>query len=149
MANTEQRSDCEIATGQKGWIAEMKNIVSNFQNLAEKHESENPINFSSTTCVGLNNISEVLKQLAKLEQLLSPEDVSNIMIKNDPRSRHFYTSHVFSIRVVKAENLRSVSDASNIRPYMTLIDTLARRTIAKTRTLILRIPNGMKNLKLP
>lgn len=135
LANTEQRSDCEIATGQKGWIAEMKNIVSNFQNLAEKHESENPINFSSTTCVGLNNISEVLKQLAKLEQLLSPEDVSNIMIKNDPRSRHFYTSHVFSIRVVKAENLRSVSDASNIRPYMTLIDTLARRTIAKTRTL--------------
>lgn len=133
LANTDQASSPPSAPA--GWMAEMKNIVSNLQNPVDKAEVENPINFSPTTCIGLNNISEVIKQFTKLENLLRPEDISEIVTKNDPKARHFYTSHIFSIRVVKAENLRSSSDSSNIRPYMTLIDTQARRTIAKTRTM--------------
>lgn len=133
LANTEQTSSPPPAP--TGWMAEMKNIVSNLQNPNDEAEVENPINFSSTTCIGLNNISEVIKQFTKLEQVLSPESISEIVTKNVPKSRHYYTSHIFSIRVVKAENLRSSSDSSNIRPYMTLIDTQARRTIAKTRTM--------------
>lgn len=133
LANTEQTSSPPSAPA--GWMAEMKNIVSSLQNPVDKAEVENPINFSPTTCVGLNNISEVIKQFTKLEHLLCPEEISAIITRHDPRSRHYYKSHIFSIRVVRAENLRSSSDSSNIRPYMTLIDTLARRTIAKTRTM--------------
>lgn len=119
---------------QSGWLADVKNMVSNIQS-SNNQIVEEPFNFAPSTCIGLNNLHAVTKQLSILETRLDPEKVSGIVAKYDPNSRNSYTSHVFSIRVVKAENLRSSSDNSNIRPYLALIDTQARKTIAKTRVL--------------
>lgn len=118
---------------QSGWLKEVKSMVSNIHGSSDRMVEE-PFNFSPRTCIGLNNLSAVKKQLSVIEERLDPEKVSNTVSKYDPQSRHSYTSHVFSIRIVKAENLRSSSDNTNIRPYMTLIDTQARKTIAKTQT---------------
>lgn len=119
---------------QSGWLAEVKSMVSNIHGLNEKL-AEEPFNFTPRTCIGLNNLNAVSKQLSVLDDRLDPEKVSNTVAKYDPKSRQNYTSHVFSIRIVKAENLRPSTDSSSIRPYMTLIDTQARKTIAKTQTL--------------
>lgn len=119
---------------QSGWLAEVKSIVSNIQS-SNNQIVEEPFNFTPRTCIGLNNLNAVTKQLSVLEARLDPEKVSGIVSKYDPKSRNSYTSHVFSIRIVKAENLRSSSDSSNIRPYLALIDTQARKTVAKTQTL--------------
>lgn len=126
-----QRSDVPVPSG---WFAEVKSIVNNIHSNSDKLEVE-AVNFTPITCIGLNNISAMMHQLTKLEDLLDPEGVSAIVAKQDPKAGHYYTSHIFSIRVVKAENLGSTGDNLNIRPYLTLIDTLARKTIAKTRTL--------------
>lgn len=121
------------APAQNRWLAEVKSMVNNIQ--STKMEIEEPVNFTPITCVGLNNISAMMHQLSKLEDLLDPEGVSATVAKHDPKARHEYTSHIFSIRVVKAEDLASTSESLNARPYLTLIDTVARKTIAKTRML--------------
>lgn len=120
---------------QSGWLAEVKSMVNNIHGSTEKMVEE-PFNFTPRTCIGLNNLSAVSKQLSILEDRLDPEKVSNTVAKYEPKSRSAYTSHVFSIRIIKAENLSSSTDSSSIRPYLTLIDTQARKTIAKTRTML-------------
>lgn len=116
------------------WFNEMKNAVSNIHN-GHKFEIEEPYNFKPQTCIALNNIASMMEQLSKLEELLDPELISNIVNRHDPTSQRKYTSHIFSLRLIKAENLKSANSNSDPHPYITLIDTLARRTIGKTRTI--------------
>lgn len=118
---------------QSGWLAEVKSMVSNIHT-TDKQPAE-AFNFTRRTCIGLNNLNAVSTHLSSMENRLNPERVSSTVARYDPASLHSYTSHVFSIRVVKAENLRSSSDTASLRPYLTLIDTLARKTVAKTQTL--------------
>lgn len=118
-----------------GWFAEVKSKVASIQINNDKVEVEQPFNFTPRTCVGLNNIEAMILQLEKLEGLLNTEEVSLIVAKHDPKSRDAYTGHIVLLRIVKGENLRSPSDSSFARPYMTLIDTKARKTIARTRSL--------------
>lgn len=118
-----------------GWFAEVKSKVASYNLNNSKVEVEEPFNFTSRTCIGLNNIDALISQLAKLEELLNPEEVSLFMAKYDPNSGKSYTNHIISLRVVKAEELRSALDRSSIRPYLTLVDTKARKTIVKTRSL--------------
>ncbi|GEQ67812.1 hypothetical protein JCM33374_g1478 [Metschnikowia sp. JCM 33374] len=120
--------------GQTGWLAEVKGIVNNIQLGNEKIDVE-PYNFTPRTCIGLNNLSAMIQQLSKLENFLDPEMVSSIIQERIPSLEEQFTSHVFSIRVVKAENLKSSTDSSRIKPYLTLVDTSARKMIAKTRTM--------------
>ncbi|OBA19662.1 hypothetical protein METBIDRAFT_79658 [Metschnikowia bicuspidata var. bicuspidata NRRL YB-4993] len=119
---------------QSGWLAEVKSIVNNIQLGNQKIDVE-PFNFTSRTCIGLNNLNAMIQHLSKMEQNLNPEEVSAKVQERNPGSRQEFTSHVFSIRVVKAENLKSSTESSNIKPYLTLIDTLAKKRIAKTRTM--------------
>lgn len=124
-----------IATNEpekNGWLAEVKSIVNNIQ-LGSQKLNEEPYNFKPRTCIGLNNLSSMIEQLAKLEQIIDPEQVSLIVAENDPSSKQYYKSHVFTIRIVRAEELR-LNDSSKLRSYVTLIDTEARKTIARTRT---------------
>lgn len=123
--------------GSAYWFNEVKNVVSNIQN-GSKIEIEEPYNFKPETCIALNNIAAMMQQLSKLEELLDPEMISNTVNRHDPASQRKYTSHIFSLRLIKAENLKSAnssSNPSNMHPYITLIDTLARKTIGKTRTI--------------
>lgn len=114
------------------WFDEVKNVVSNMQ-AANKTGLEKPYNFKPETCIALNNLGAMMQQLTKLEDVLDPEMISNSVNTYDPTTQQKYLSHIFSLRLVKAENLKSTS--SSLRPYVTLIDTKARKTIGKTRTL--------------
>lgn len=117
------------------WLDGVKNVVSNIQNY-NKMELEEPYNFKPETCVALNNISAMMDQLSKLEEILDPEHISGTIIKHDPSASSNYTSHIFSFRVVRAENLKAANSSAsgtNMKPYVTLIDTKARKTIGKTR----------------
>lgn len=114
------------------WFDEVKNVVSNMQN-SNKTGLEKPYNFRPETCIALNNLGTMMQRLTKLEDVLDPEMISNSVNAYDPTSQQRYLSHIFSLRLVKAENLKSTS--SSLRSYVTLIDTKARRTIGKTRTI--------------
>lgn len=119
--------------GEKsGWLDEVKSMVTH---LGNDKVTVPPFNFTPRTCIGLNNLSAMVTQLSKLEEVVDPVAVSATMAEHDPASKHHYTSHVFSIRLVKAENVKASSDATSLRLYATLADTQARRMVAKTRTL--------------
>lgn len=119
-----------------GWFDEMKNVVNNIQIPGSKIETEEPYNFRPETCVALNNLAAMLQQLSQLEDILDPEMILNTVKLFEPNRQNYFTSHVFSLRLVKAENLASSgSSSTNIRPYVTLTDTMARKTIIKSRTI--------------
>lgn len=118
-----------------GWFDGVKNAVSNI-NTDPKLEIQEPYQFMPETCVALNNLAALKEQLVKLEDIFDPEQISQAVNSKDPNSANLYTSHVFSIRLVRAENLRSSnSTGTNLNPYVTLIDTKMRKTFAKTRAL--------------
>ena len=76
-----------------------------------------------------------MQQLTKLEDMLDPEMISNTVAAFDPSLQKNYTSHIFSLRIIKAENLKSATSSSSVHPYITMIDTKVRKTIGKTRTI--------------
>lgn len=120
------------------WFDEMKSVVNNIHTSgAVRLEAESAYNFKPQTCVALNNLQAMMAQLSKLEDLLDPEKISHTVSTYERPQKHEFTSHVFSVRLVKAENLlvSSGSGGSSLSPYVTLIDTKARKTIGKTRTL--------------
>ena len=84
---------------------EVKNVVSNIQNF-KRPEPEVVYNFEATTCVALNNLSAMMNQLTKLEDWIDVETLS--ATSSSPKQ---YLSHVFSIRIVRGENLRASKDA--------------------------------------
>lgn len=115
------------------WFDEVKNAVSSLQNASKALLEE--YNFKPETCVALNNISAMQQQLTKLEDLLDPELISNTVTQIDPDAQKKYTSHIFLLRMVRAENLKlAASSSDNMHPYLTVIDTKARKTVGKTRT---------------
>ncbi|KAK6456182.1 uncharacterized protein RJT20DRAFT_128003 [Scheffersomyces xylosifermentans] len=123
-----------------GWLDEVKNVVSNIQSSTNKLDLEEPYNFKPETCIALNNLSAMMDQLARLEDVINPEDISNSVNSYEPNSQSKYISHVITLRLIKAENLKTTASSvpgvhSYLRPYVTLIDTEARKTIGKTRTI--------------
>lgn len=141
------------------WFDEMKNVVNNIQ-ITSKIEIEDPYNFRPETCVGLNNLSAMMQQLTQLEDILDPEMILSTVKSHEPNRQNYFTSHIFSIRLVKAENIVSGS-STNLRPYVSLLDTSIRKTIGKTRTInntsnpqwdeefeITLLPNSNLNLSL-
>ena len=80
-------------------------MVSNIQNF-KRPEPEVVYNFEATTCVALNNLSAMMNQLTKLEDWIDVETLS--ATSSSPKQ---YLSHVFSIRIVRGENLRASKDA--------------------------------------
>ncbi|EGW34736.1 uncharacterized protein SPAPADRAFT_53159 [Spathaspora passalidarum NRRL Y-27907] len=119
----------------RNWLDEVKNVVSNIQNL-KKPEPQVVYNFEPQTCIALNNLSAMMQNLAKLEEWLDPESISNSLSTYDPNSKNRYLSHVFTLRIVRAENLKVARESSNkINPYVSLVDFNAKRLIGKTRTI--------------
>lgn len=131
--------ESQPTTASNGWLAEAKSLVE--QKLGAEKIEEETVNFTPRTCIGLNNLGAMISHLTKLEEILEPEAVSATVLSNDPSARHNYSNHVFTMRLVRGESIRSPSDSSNVRPYVTLTDTSARRIIAKTRTLEGETPN--------
>ncbi|KAG7661380.1 uncharacterized protein J8A68_005075 [[Candida] subhashii] len=118
------------------WLNEVKNVVSNIQNFT-RHEPEIVYNFQPRTCIALNNLSAMMNNLTKLEEWLDPESISNSLSTYDPNSKSRYLSHVFTLRIIRGENLRSseTSVGSRVNPYVSLVDFKAKKLIGKTRSL--------------
>lgn len=117
------------------WYDEVKNaVVSNIQGTKSLDFLTHRYNFKPEICIAINNLSAMMKQLTKLEDLLDPELISNSVAEFDPKSNKNYLSHLFSIRLIKAENLKSSSNSS-LQPYVTLIDTKVKKTIGRTRSI--------------
>lgn len=139
MVMNDLTEEVETSPASNGWLADVKSLVE--QKLGtEKLEGET-VNFTPRTCVGLNNLGAMGTQLAKLEDILDPEAVSATVLSQDPTARHNYSNHVFTIRIIRGEGILSPSDSSSVKPYVTLVDSSARRPIAKTRTLEGETPN--------
>lgn len=129
-----QQSQEQITKRKSGWFDEVKKVVNDIQ-IGSKIETEEPYNFHPKTCVALNNLAAMMQQLNQLEEILDPELILKSVAAYEPELKNNFTSHVFSLRLVKAENLASNGTTNaNIRPYVTLIDTMAKRTIGKSRT---------------
>ena len=121
----------EIPESKKNWLHEVKNVVSNIQNF-KRPEPEVVYNFEATTCVALNNLSAMMNQLTKLEDWIDVETLS--ATSSSPKQ---YLSHVFSIRIVRGENLRASKDAmwGKINPYVAAVDLNGKRLLTRTRTI--------------
>lgn len=123
--------------GPSNWLNEVKNVVSNIQNFT-RHEPEIVYNFHPRTCIALNNFSAMMSNLTKLEEWLDPESISDSLATYDPNSKNRYLSHVFTLRIIRGENLRSSKDStigSKINPYASLVDFKAKQLIGRTRSL--------------
>ncbi|KAK6199582.1 uncharacterized protein RJT21DRAFT_121963 [Scheffersomyces amazonensis] len=99
--------------------------------LIDKEHNPN-FKFRRETCVALNDLSKVIEYLTTLDTIKSG-DVSSIA------SSTTSTSHVYTIRVVRADNLMCLDASGNSakvgHPYIQLIDIASERVIGKTRTL--------------
>ncbi|KAI5961223.1 uncharacterized protein KGF55_004148 [Candida pseudojiufengensis] len=122
----------EVEESQKNWFDEVKNVVSNIQG---KAEPSIVYNFEAETCVSLNNIEAMMENFAKVEDWLDPESISNSLTTFEPQNN--YLSHVFTVRVLKAENLTLSKESTfgRINPYVALADFNHKRPIGKTRVI--------------
>lgn len=89
-----------------------------------------PYNFVPATCIAVNNLEAMLRNAAMLEEMVDPDILSKVLSLNSPTSH----THVFTIRILRAENLRTVNGRL-CNPYCTLADGKTRARIARTRTL--------------
>ncbi|KAL6453780.1 hypothetical protein SBY92_005353 [Candida maltosa Xu316] len=121
---------------KKNWLNEVKNVVSNIQNF-KRPEPVVVYNFQPETCVALNNLSAMMHNITKLEDWLDPESISNSIATYNPNSKNTYLSHVFTIRIIRGENLRASKDSTvgKINPYVTIVDLIAKKPIGTTRVI--------------
>ncbi|KAI5955640.1 hypothetical protein KGF54_001142 [Candida jiufengensis] len=122
----------EVEESQKNWLDEVKNVMNSIQG---KEEPQIVFNFEPETCVSLNNIAAMMESLAKLEDWLDPESISNSLNSQDKQQN--YLGHVFTLRIIKAENLTLSKESTfgRINPYVALADFNNKRSIGKTRTI--------------
>ncbi|CAK9438809.1 uncharacterized protein LODBEIA_P30330 [Lodderomyces beijingensis] len=118
------------------WFSDVKNAVSNIHTFS-KSQPEVVFNFEPQTCVALNNIAAMMENLTRLEDSIDPESVSRSVAAHEPNARNSYLSHVFTVRVVRGENLASSKESSfgRINPYVVLVDVNNKKQIGRTRTI--------------
>ncbi|RCK60585.1 hypothetical protein Cantr_08658 [Candida viswanathii] len=129
-----EKEEAIAQEAKKNWLDEVKNVVSNIQNF-KRPEPEVVYNFEPETCIALNNLSSMMQHLTKLEDWLDPESISDSLATYNPNSRTQYLSHVFSLRVIRGENLRASKDSMSgkINPYVAVVDLDKKKLIGKTR----------------
>ncbi|KAI5956670.1 hypothetical protein CANMA_004507 [Candida margitis] len=126
----------ELPEAKKNWLNEVKSVVNSIQNF-NRAEPAVVYNFEAETCIALNNIAAMIDSLAKLEEWLDPESISKSLSTYEPNSQNNFLSHVFTVRVVKAENIILSKDSTfgRINPYVQLVDLGSKKSIGKTRVL--------------
>ncbi|KAI5902756.1 Uncharacterized protein K4G60_g1900 [Candida parapsilosis] len=126
----------ELPEARKNWLNEVKSVVNSIQNI-NRAEPAVVYNFEAETCVALNNIAAMIDHLAKLEEWLDPESISRSLSTYEPDSQNNFLSHVFTVRVIKAENIILSKDSTfgRTNPYVQLVDLSSKKSIGKTRVL--------------
>lgn len=125
----------EDATKPKNWIDEVRTVVSTIH-YGSKLKLEQPYNFKPGLCVALNNIAEMVLYLERLEYLIDPEHISNLLTEYDASFTDRCINHVFTIKVKGAEDLKAQGYSNSFYPYVTLIDTKTKNMVGRTRTVM-------------
>ncbi|SCU97804.1 LADA_0H08394g1_1 [Lachancea dasiensis] len=123
---------------KNSWVyTEMKNVLKSHEFTVPK-----PFEFQRKTCICLNNLSQMMLLLNSLESRINPEEVSsvvttheqfNIKRKMKTEKQNSTLRHLYTIRVVRAEDLSSSAQHSNILTAVSIVDTKLQREVAKTR----------------
>ncbi|OZJ03936.1 hypothetical protein BZG36_02932 [Bifiguratus adelaidae] len=103
--------------------------------VSSKRELSKPFHFTSEMCVKLNNIEEARHRIDKIYQYLDVELVAEIVrefsgqqpVEKSPTMRYTY-----SIKIVRAENLKPMDQNGFSDPYVVL--EFNEETIARTKT---------------
>ncbi|AAS50755.2 ABL016Cp [Eremothecium gossypii ATCC 10895] len=113
---------------------EMRNAL--MPALAEPPET---YEFKQRTCVCLNNLSEMMQKINDLEETVNAEKISDTISKHqvkveDKKDRSDKAvPQLYTIRIVKAENILSFNSDGSSNSAVTLVDTSVQREIAKTK----------------
>ncbi|ODV58318.1 uncharacterized protein ASCRUDRAFT_21699, partial [Ascoidea rubescens DSM 1968] len=100
---------------------------------SKKVEPPNPYQFKERTCVALNNLQAMLDNINKLDEQINPESMSQIIKENETNYDDRIKGHLFTVRVLKAENLRSNKPNSLPDTTVSIYDAIERRQICKTK----------------
>lgn len=129
VAEEPERERSHLST----WLADMKQAVALIQR-GQDEDIQRPYQFEPQTCIALNNINRIMELLDKLDTV-DPEAILAVIQKRNPLSATQYLLHLVLIRLVKAENLALLLLLLAPTPYVTMIDTKLRKTVAQLRPL--------------
>jgi hypothetical protein len=93
-----------------------------------------PYSFKARTCVALNNLSQLQTMLSELETQINPEKISALASTIKSKQTQG-TNNVFTISVVKAENIKPSGGDGLSSTYVVLVDSSQRKEIGKTKTI--------------
>lgn len=96
-------------------------------------EPPSPYQFTTKTCVLLNDIGAVLEGLDHLEETVNPENVLAIVRGREGEPESVSSLNLFLIKIVRAENLMAKGSDGFSDAYVVLTDLSLRLTIGKTR----------------
>lgn len=112
------------------WLATVQRAIS-------APETVTPFHFDRQTCVKLNNIEWAQKQLEELEFTMDSEKQSEILArkraKETPKESNDSGSYWFTVRIVRANDLKACDTNGLSDPYVIVTD--GSREIGKTRTI--------------
>ncbi|GMM38359.1 hypothetical protein DASC09_056980 [Saccharomycopsis crataegensis] len=114
------------------WLSGVRAAVTGNQ----KVEPPKPYKFKERTCVLLNNIGAMLQNIDKIEDSVNPENISAIIQAREGPPKSSSSLNLFSIKIVKAENLKAVGSDGFSDTYVMLTDSSSRSTVGKTRKIL-------------
>ncbi|AET38188.1 uncharacterized protein Ecym_2462 [Eremothecium cymbalariae DBVPG len=103
--------------------------------------------FKRRTCICLNNLSEMMAKISELEETIDAEHISQVVrrfeathsIKQNGllnmHKKREVTNQLYTIRVIKAENILPFTSDGFSNSAATLVDTSIRKEIAKTKVI--------------
>lgn len=122
----------EEETNAMRWLSGVKAAVTG----SVRIEPPKPYKFKKRTCVALNNLGAMLENIDRLEELINPEKVSSVIQRYEGSAKSSSSINLFSIKIVKAENLRAMGADGFSDTYVMLTDSNSRTTIGKTRMIL-------------
>lgn len=117
------------------WFTEVKAAVQRTTS-SNKIEPPKPYKFKTSTCILLNNIGALLENIDNIEKMINPESISAIIRKYEGEPKPANSYNLFSVKIVKAEDLKSFVDNNIIDSYVVLTDPATKTTIGKTRKIL-------------
>ncbi|SCV01246.1 LANO_0F10836g1_1 [Lachancea nothofagi CBS 11611] len=134
-------SQTATAKMKTSWIyTEMKNA------LKSNHVSiPKPFEFQSRTCTCLNNLNQMMQLINNLEERINPDEISksvhaheqvDMKRKSMTEKQNRGLRHLYSIKIVRAENLSSSAHEANALTAISIVDTKLKREVAKTREVL-------------
>ncbi|AMD18887.1 HBL015Cp [Eremothecium sinecaudum] len=94
--------------------------------------------FKARTCVCLNNLDELMNKITELEETINVEKISQTIklhekAKTGSKKGNKEVNQVYTIRIVKAENVQAFTSDGYANSAVSLVDTSIRQEFAKTK----------------